>query len=509
MELDAITPDILKIALHAWQQAKNRVPLELLELHILADISISSPVERSLALHKYVYSCAVETLKRFQQAEDLSPINISNPSRKDLLESIAADFRCENEKLEAWSALYHRYLSPIPLDQGILAKASNVHPRQFRRRVSSGLDHLVILLRQAEMEAHTRLQTLYLHRHLPPPDYAKTFGIEPLIQKLVSLLIDPQGPRFVSIEGLGGIGKTTLAQVTAYRLAEQGYLEGILWVSTRQEFLSGRGELERVDNPVRSIDEIITRLAEQLGQEQLTGLSTSDKSEQLAPILSTIPYLVIIDNLETIEDTRDLISSIYSFAGETRFLLTSRYTIHHDQVHILQVPELSLTSSQALVKSELARRNRVGSLSEAGMKQIYKIIGGLPLALKLVVAQMGSAPLTNILNDLQRVRHQIPEMYTYIYRRTWLLLDDSARELLLSMLTVSPEGETVKWIQLMSSLPDSQFEGALSQLLDYSLLEVTGASLEDPIYHLHRLTWTFLHTDILLDDWADSIEENS
>jgi len=52
----------------------------------------------------------------------------------------------------------------------------------------------------------------------------------------------------------------------------------------------------------------------------------------------------------------------------------------------------------------------------------------------------------------------------------------------------------------MCPLPEDQFEIALRQLQDYSLIEVSG-SPQSPSYNLHRLTITFLQTEILLN-WA-------
>ena len=67
---------------------------------------------------------------------------------------------------------------------------------------------------------------------------------------------------------------------------------------------------------------------------------------------------------------------------------------------------------------------------------------------------------------------------------------------MLSMLMVSPDGESLDWIQIMSALPVNEFDQALKQLMDFSLLEI-GGRLDSPYYRLHRLTVTFLQTDIL------------
>ena len=158
---------------------------------------------------------------------------------------------------------------------------------------------------------------------------------------------------------------------------------------------------------------------------------------------------------------------------------------------------LTLTDSHALVESELERRGLDSRLPPAGMADLFAVVGGMPLALKLVAAQMSHWPLAAILTDLRQVRRRAPEsLYTFIYRRAWLELDDDARAMLLSLLHISPEGEDLEWLQLVTTLPPDAFDAALDQLLAYSLLDATGPATM-PRYRLHRLTITFLQAEIL------------
>ena len=60
----------------------------------------------------------------------------------------------------------------------------------------------------------------------------------------------------------------------------------------------------------------------------------------------------------------------------------------------------------------------------------------------------------------------------------------------------SPDGETLPWLQAMSGLAPDEFTPALRSLQHFSLIEV-GGGLGNPTYRLHRLTATFLQTNIL------------
>jgi LuxR family glucitol operon transcriptional activator len=441
-------------------------------------------------------------LQRQRQAEGRPETGDAPLTKQQLKTGIAADFSHDNPRLEAWSALCHRYCLSVHLSLEELARAAAITPRHFSRRLQTGLSLLADHIRREEMAAHGRYRAQRLRRHLPPPDYAQLFGGGPLLRQLTSLLQQEKGPRMISIEGLGGIGKTALARALAGRLAEIGNLEGIAWISARHEWLTDGGELQPVADPARSLADIAARLAGQLGQTELAGLPAAEKLARLQPVLAAAPHLIIIDNLETAEDLTALIPALARLQESARFLLTSRRTLsRYPYVHRLPVPPLALADSRALVESELARRGRDMLLDAAAMRRLYRIVGGVPLALKLTAAQLAHLPLADVMDSLRRASRQPGKrLFTYIYRRAWQLLDDPAKALLLSCLSISPEGDGAAWLKLMSDLPADEFAAALAQLTDYSLLETAGP-LDAPVYRLHRLTATFLQTEILLD-WS-------
>lgn len=501
MEIAEITAPALKQALNAFQQAQSP-PAEWLTLDLLHDFNGRSPAERQIHLHDWLQHTTLTHLQQHRAAEE-RPLPTPQPvTRQQITAVLAADFSHNNPELEAWSALYHRYFIPLSLSLNEMAQAAAVAPRQLSRRLQTGLDLLVTVLRREEMAAHHRFRAQQLRQHLPPPDYDQLFGGQTLLQQLTDLLQQESGPRFVSLEGLGGMGKTALARAFAKQMAEQGELDGIVWISARHEWLNDQGDLQPVVDPVRSLADIITRLAEQVGQTELAGLAVAEKLRRLQPVLAAASYLIVIDNLETVDDVALLLPALAALKETARFLLTSRHTLsRYPFVYRLPVPPLSLADSRALLQSELARRGRSLQIEINTMSSLHSIIGGVPLALKLTAAQLAHLPLAEVLTGLQQADQQSSErLFTYIYQRTWQLLDEPAKALLLSLLSISPDGEDIAWLRLMSGLPEDEFAPALAQLSDYSLLEVAGSSAA-PVYRLHRLTTTFLQTEVLLN-WS-------
>ena len=81
------------------------------------------------------------------------------------------------------------------------------------------------------------------------------------------------------------------------------------------------------------------------------------------------------------------------------------------------VRPLSPEDSRALVASELRRRGRPGALPAAQMAALYEVVGGTPLAPKLVAAQMAHWPLPALLENLRRARHAPGRPSTLTYPR--------------------------------------------------------------------------------------------
>jgi hypothetical protein len=510
MNLNLITVETLKETLKAWKNYQ-KPPADLLNLTLLGSSNSDLLKEREKLLQKKLKKIGFETLARHRAARQPMPAPLNNEpvSLKEVLQGLETDFSLGNAELKAWSAVYHIYLIYLgsPEFNLSLSELANItmaakavdKESQFRRHLREGLNRLVTALQEAELDAHQQPREW----SLPAPDYNdKLFGAEETITQVLNWLETPNdiGPLFISIEALGGWGKTAIARAVASKFLKSGTFAEIVWISARHEELTDAGKIRQLYDPARSTDDIITRLAEKFAPGHSVGVSREHKIERLKAVLADKTCLIIIDNLETLSDTKDLLPAIFPLAGKTRFLLTSRHPLgEFAYVQCIRVPELSHQNSVALIQSELQRRDRKITLLEDEMKKIYGAIGGVPLALKLVASQMTKLPLAHILEGLHKAKQKAPEaMYTYIYHRTWQeLLDEPARLLLLSLQHIPLEGEDQAWIYKNSQLPKTNFDAALKQLLDYALLEIAGP-LDAPLYHLHRLTITFLKTEILL-----------
>jgi hypothetical protein len=128
--------------------------------------------------------------------------------------------------------------------------------------------------------------------------------------------------------------------------------------------------------------------------------------------------------------------------------------------------------------------------SETQLGGIYDVVGGNPLALKLVVGQLCVLPLSQVLKSLKQTQSKtIDDLYTYIYWQAWRGLDETGQQVLLVMPLA--QGGTFDQLVAVSEIEKKELDHALKQLVKLSLVEV-GGDLEQRRYRIHRLTETFL-----------------
>jgi hypothetical protein len=254
-------------------------------------------------------------------------------------------------------------------------------------------------------------------------------------------------------------------------------------------------------SPEGLYDQISLMMAEQLFPDG-PPLSTEERTWQLRQAFTDRPHLVVIDNLETDENTAFMLQAIRTFVDPTKFILTSRSrpTVSAPSF-FLSLEELDPADADALLRHQAKTigLTELAAADESTVKAIFQVTGGNPLALKMVVSLAAVLPLPTVLGDLGRGRPgPIEDLYRNIYWEAWRALGDDSRSLLQAMPLVSEMGALPEQMQAISGLSEAAFWGAVTELVTRSLLEVRG-TIQERRYGIHRLTETFLRSEII--DW--------
>jgi len=349
---------------------------------------------------------------------------------------------------------------------------------------------------QEEYEASLAKQA-----NLPPETHL--FGIQENLDILLERLTAAGAPWLVSIEGMGGIGKTALANAVIRRAELAGRFQGVAWVSAKQRaYFPGLGWQDEAA-PALTVETLVGALLEQLGQGIPLAQSLQEKKIALTCLLKQTPYLVVIDNLETVVDYQALVPLLLELANPGKILLTSRHSLCvYPDIFCLTLAALNQADTFELIRYEAHLRGQTAlvNATEAQLAGIYEVVGGNPLALKLVVGQTAFLPLSQVLDNLKTARGKsITDLYTFIYWQAWHILEDASQQTLLVM-PMAQEG-TLPQLLTLSRLEPAKLHQALAQLITLSLVQVKG-DLEERRYFIHRLTETFLLTEAIT--WQSS-----
>jgi len=384
-------------------------------------------------------------------------------------------------------------------DNTLLMVAHKINSSEFTvsRKQRAAIKSLANILFEREMDAR-QVRAESIEAQLPPPSYTHLFGVEEAVEKLLERLTEPDGPGVIAIIGIGGIGKTALADAVTRRIARQLHFDVVVWLRSDPQTMSGQ-----TLSPRLTFVSLVAELADKLGLEG-AGASQEQRLAHVRQVLKGQPHLIVVDNLETDAETAYLLDHLNDLAGPSKFFLTTRAR-HASQATVFhfEMSELSLEDSTALVFRH-ARDTGLPDLDQTGdepIRAIYDVTGGNPLALKLVVSLLDLLPLQQILSDLERSRPgQVENLYKHIYWQAWQILSLEARSLLQAMPLVGETGGTPDYLQTISNLPTDRFWLALQELRSRSLVEVRG-TIQEKRYGIHRLTESFLRTEII--HWPD------
>jgi hypothetical protein len=329
-------------------------------------------------------------------------------------------------------------------------------------------------------------------RHLPPPTYTHLFGVDDALAQLLARLNDRDGHWMVALDGMGGLGKTALARRAAGCLAETDRFADIAWLAFKHDSYPVHTP-EPTDRTILTCAELLEGIGRQLAGAGLAPLPFETKRKRVRALLQSRPFLVVVDNLETVLGCGDLPGWFWELANPSKFLFTSRHRIEQDTgLSILLLDQLAERDAMALIRHEGHQRGlqEVAGASDDALLPILAVTGGNPLAIKLVVGQLVTLPLNRVLEGLQTIGPGSDSLYQYLYGTAWDLLSDSARDLLSRIASLPKDGVTWDELSAVTSLHDGQLASAIGELTTYSLVQATG--LEQKTYCLHPLTHHFV-----------------
>ncbi|WP_406164563.1 NB-ARC domain-containing protein [Streptomyces sp. NBC_00996] len=330
---------------------------------------------------------------------------------------------------------------------------------------------------------------------VPPIEF---IGRREVLATLRAVLRNPQIP-LITLKGMGGIGKTALAQEAVRKLADENLFNSIFWRSTQTERFIGEGVV-RTEVADYSFDALLDDLLRHSQLAWSADAPTVAKEQIVRNWLagSDNKVLIVLDNLETVPNRDALVASLIEILGRGKILVTSRYSVLRERAFSLDLEGLSPQDGIAFLVRTAERQNNRNLMSAATdtLARIRDVAGGAPLAMQLISGQMDYQPVEQVLRVVEEAgfNNLSYEFYSFLFRRIWDELDGPARKVLVAMRHF--EGNpTASAIQHTANVIDDEFYSATARLGQRSMLAMMGG--REVRYSLHPLTRYFINTDIV------------
>ncbi|HET6595823.1 MAG TPA: tetratricopeptide repeat protein [Anaerolineales bacterium] len=294
-------------------------------------------------------------------------------------------------------------------------------------------------------------------------------GREEEIESILQSLQPNSRTFIVGIEGIGGVGKSTLATEISYRCIENDLFEAVIWISAKESMLTLHG-IEPVIPEAKTLSDILITIGTSLGNPTIGNLSMQDQIKRAYNLLARQTTLLVLDNFESLSknEQRDILDFLRRSPITLKVAITSRERVSEGQ--IIRLQGLSFEESNALLEWDAQQKNI--HLTKDQNKYLVELTGGLPLALLWVQGQIAvlGYSVTQVLDKLS-LDTEIP-ILQYCFNHSWNLLRHNNEKKILFVLSLLPEAVSRIALKEIAGIEDADsFDTSISDLLQLSLID--------------------------------------
>ncbi|MCB0167394.1 MAG: AAA family ATPase [Anaerolineae bacterium] len=322
-------------------------------------------------------------------------------------------------------------------------------------------------LKPSEVGTLRNFPTIF--HNLPRPDHERFVGRREELKQIRNLLLPRTRHFVVTIDGVGGIGKTALALEVAYsylryydQLPEEQQFDAIIWTTAKQTLLTSEGIIRRAQ-PLRTLDDIYSTIAITLEREDLTRAHPQKQDDLFRRVLAKMRTLLVIDNLETVDDER-VLSFIREVPEPSKIIVTTRHRL--DIAYPIRLTGMTRADALNLIAGKANQKGVTLKKDEA--QRLYRRTGGVPLAIVWSLAQIGFGYSVDTILD--RLGQPSSDITKFCFEETMnYVRGKPAYKLLIPLLWFSPNAsrETLGYV---AGLPELDRDDGLVELEKLSLI---------------------------------------
>ncbi|SRR6266568_1891945 len=313
--------------------------------------------------------------------------------------------------------------------------------------------------------------------NLPQRTYTHFVGRETELQKLTQLLLPyPRSRHFlVTLDGIGGVGKSALALELAYRyrdnystLPPEERFEAIIWVSAKRTLLTAGGVQQR-QQTFSTLGDLYREIATVLELPSLMQADLEQCRGVVEHALAGSRTLLIVDNLETVDD-EEVLTFLRELPDPTKAIVTTRHRI--DIAYAIRLTGMPHTDALALIKLESANKNV--ALPTGAAEDLYHRTGGIPLAIVWSIGLMSLG--YGVESVLRRLGSGHSDIARFCFAESMVRIQGRDAYRLLLALAFFESSVNRRMLGEVAGLGDDEIgrDDALAELLQLSLINQQG-----------------------------------
>lgn len=334
-----------------------------------------------------------------------------------------------------------------------------------------------------------------IKENLPRRECTTFIGRRQELARLLQLLSFEKAANLISVDGVGGVGKTTLVLEAAHMSLQANTMqtfeltpipsfEAIIFTSAKKQYLKALQILPRLKRE-HNLRHIYRTIAHTLERPEIGYSPLEDQLELILDCLKRQRTLLIVDNLETIEDKQDILSFVYELPPTVKVILTTR-----EQAYFVPIRLESLSDEEALNLIYQQASEKGVELVPFEAKALQQNTHGIPAAIVYTIGQLAAGySLADVLIKLKSPKGDFAQ---FCFKTSVEPMRGQAPHRILMTLSLFPqavERETIAAITLEDSINVGE---GLAKLQQLSLVRQ-----QDARYRLHPLTREYATAELL------------
>ncbi len=332
----------------------------------------------------------------------------------------------------------------------------------------------------------------HIYQNLPRRECTTFIGRRQQLARLLKLLSAEKATNLISVDGVGGVGKTTLVLEAAHMSLQASIMqapsqvqdfegttipcfEAIIFTSAKKQYLKALQILPRLKRE-HNLRDIYRTIAHTLERPEIGYRSLQDQLELILDCLRCQRTLLIVDNLETIEDKQDVLSFLYELPPTVKVVITSR-----EQALFVPIRLESLSQEEAMRLIHHQAEEKELQLVPFETELLYQNTHGIPAAIVYTIGQLSAG--YSLADVLTKLKSATGDVARFCFESSVERLRGEPSHRILMTLSLFPQPvdrETIAAITLEDSMNTGD---GLAQLQQLSLVRQ-----QDARYNLHPLT---------------------